>query len=54
MSMSTSMSLTVSMDTDPDRDMDVDVDMDRFLQLNIRGFIIVSNSLYYISKQYQQ
>ncbi len=37
------------MDTDTDRDMDVDVDMGRFLQLNIRGFIIVSYSLYYIS-----
>jgi hypothetical protein len=39
------------MDTDTDRDMDVDVDMGRgrFLQLNIRGCIIVSNSLYYIS-----
>jgi hypothetical protein len=33
------------MDTDTDRDMDVDVDMGRFLQLNIRGFMMVSNSL---------
>ncbi len=45
MSTSTSMSvsvsiLSVSMDTDTDRDMDVDVDMGRFLQLNIREFII--------------
>jgi hypothetical protein len=53
MSTSTSMSLSVSMDTDTDRNMDVDVDVDldvdmgRFLQLNIHGCIIVSNSLYY-------
>jgi hypothetical protein len=26
--------------TDTDRDMDVEMDMGRFLQLNIRGFII--------------
>jgi hypothetical protein len=48
-STSKSLSVSVSMDTDTGRDMDVDVDMGRFLQLNICGFIIVSNGLYYIS-----
>jgi hypothetical protein len=58
MSTSTSMSLSVSMDTDTDRNIDVDVDVDldvdmgRFLQLNIQGYIRVSNSLYYISKYF--
>jgi hypothetical protein len=28
------------------------VDMGRFLQLNIQGYIRVSNSLYYISKYF--
>jgi hypothetical protein len=33
-------------DMDRDRDMDVEVDTGRFLQLNIRGFIIVPNSFF--------
>jgi hypothetical protein len=44
MSMSMSLSMSVSMDTDTDMDRDMDVDMGRFLHLNIRGFIIVTNS----------
>jgi hypothetical protein len=44
------LAVSVSMDTDTDRDMDMDVDMGRFLQLNTRRFIIVSKTLYYISK----
>jgi hypothetical protein len=49
LSLSTFISLSVSMD--PDMDRAIDVDRARFLQLNIREFIIVpvSNSLYYIS-----
>ncbi len=48
MSMSMSLSMSVSMDTDMDRDRDMDVEVDtgRFLQLNIRGFIIVPNSFF--------